>query len=292
MKKLVKKNLMLLAGVLIMTNACNQVSKSDLAAGGKVGKGTVVVKLTDAPFPVSLVEKAMVTIDKIEIRATDSVVTTAGDTIKAGQFLVLSTDAQEFNLLDLRNGITADLVQMEIPAGSYDMIRMHVISSSVILTDGTQFDMKIPSGMQSGLKIKLDPDLVVENGVVNDVLVDFDVSKSFIVMGNMKSKMGIKGFMFKPVLRAMCEVHSGSIWGQVSGSDTIAIPEAHVQILRADTVFSSALAGKDGKYALIGIPAGTYQMVCEKDGYVSETVDAVVVTPREKTIQDFKLTKN
>jgi len=104
--------------------------------------------------------------------------------------------------------------------------------------------------------------------------------------------MGIKGFMFKPVLRAMCESHSGSIWGQVSGSDTIALPDANVQILRADTVFSSALTNEDGKYALIGIPAGSYQMVCAKDGYASDTVDAVVVSPGVKTMQDFKLTKN
>lgn len=286
MKSLVKKSMMLLAAILVLTTACDQLPKSES------GKGTVIIKLTDAPFPVSLVDKAMITIDKIEIRSSDSLSTSGEETDYESQFTVLSTEVQEFNLLDLRNGITADLLQVEIGPGSYDMIRMHVTASKVILADGTEFDLKIPSGMQSGLKIKLDPELVVESGVVNEILVDFDVSKSFVVMGNINSKHGIKGFMFKPVIRAVCEVNSGSIRGTVLEGDTVPVQEAHVQILRADTVFSSALTNEDGKYALIGIPAGTYQMVCEKDSFNSVTVDQVIVTAGEKTTQDFTLSKN
>lgn len=290
MKNLVKKSMMLLAGVLILTSACNQLPISEETGIG-TGKGTVVLKLTDAPFPVSLVDKAMVTIDRIEIRSTDTLTTTGEEAEKEAQYTVLSEKVQEFNLLGLRNGITADLLEIEIGAGSYDLIRMHVIAAKVILKDGTEFPMKIPGGSKSGLKIKLVPELVVESGVVNEVLLDFNVSKSFMVQGNMKSKHGIKGFMFKPVIRAMVEKHSGMILGNVFENDTTLIEEAHVQILQADTVFSSALTDKKGNYVLIGIPAGNYRMICEKDGYTSVTVDQVIVKAKEKTVQDFKLTK-
>jgi hypothetical protein len=208
-----------------------------------------------------------------------------------GQFITLSTATQQFNLLDLQNGLTADMVQMEIGAGSYDMIRMHVVSSKIILADGTQFAMKIPSGMQSGLKIRLDPPLVVEDGTVNEILVDFNLSKSFIVQGNMKAKHGITGFLFKPVIRAQCQVHGGSIWGTASGSDNTLLSEAEVKVLQADTVFSSALTGINGKYGLVGIPAGNYKMVCEKDGYASSDTVEVVVKAQEKTIRNFTLVK-
>jgi len=288
MKRLVQKSMFLFAGILLLTTACNQLSKSDVATGN----GTVVMKLTDAPFPVSMVDKAMVTIDKIEIRSAGTTTSAGAETDNESQYTVVSEKVQEFNLLDLQNGITADLLEMEIGPGSYDLIRMHVTASKVILKDGTAFDMKIPSGMQSGLKIKLNPKLVVESGVVNEVLIDFDVSKSFMVMGNSKTKNGIKGFMFKPVLRAMCEIHSGSIWGKVSENETTPISEAHVQILRADTVFSSALTNEKGNYMLIGIPAGTYQVICEKDGYTSVTADQVIVKVQEKATQDFTLIKN
>lgn len=289
MRRLVKQSLMLFAGILMLTTACQKLPMDGTTQNQ--GKGTVVLKLTDAPFPVSMVSQAMVTIDKIEIRATDTVYTAEGDTIAPGQFIVLSTDTQEFNLLDLQNGLTADLVQMEIGTGTYDMIRMHVASSKIVLADGTEFAMKIPSGMQSGLKIILNPSLVVEDGTVSEILVDFNLDKSFTVMGNPKAKNGIKGFIFKPVIRAQCQLHAGSIWGTVSENDTTVVPEALVKILQADTVFSSALTGTTGKYGLVGVPAGTYKMVCEKEGYVSDTVEAVVVIPQEKTIQDFTLVK-
>ena len=292
MKKLVRLSLMLFAGILLITTACEKLPLNDQAAQSQAkGTGTVVMKITDAPFPVSMVAKAMVTIDNIQIRPVDTVYTSEGDTIAPGQFITLSTDTQTFNLLDLQNGLTADMVQMEIGAGTYDMIRMHVVSSKIVLTDGTEFAMKIPSGMQSGLKIKLYPSLVVEDGTVNEILVDFNLHKSFIVQGNIKSKHGIKGFLFKPVIRAQCQQQAGSVWGTVSENYTTVIPEAHVKILAADTVFSSALTDTVGKYALVGIPAGDYKMICEKDGYVSsDTVDVTVVA-QEKTVQDFTIAK-
>ena len=288
MKSLIWKSMILGLGVLMLTAGCTQLQKSDQIA---VGKGNIVVKLTDAPFPVSLVDKAMVTIDKIEIHSADSLKTDTKDTAKASDFIVLSDKVQEFNLLDLRNGITADMLDISIGVGRYDMIRMHVVASKVILKDGTEFQMKIPGGTKSGLKIQLIPQLVVESGIVNEVLIDFNVSKSFIAQGNIKSKKGIKGFMFKPVIRAIVERQSGRIEGKVFENDTTLIEEAHVQILRADTVFSSALTDNKGRYALIGLPVGTFQVLCEKDGYTPVQVDQVVVKAKEKTILDFKMTK-
>lgn len=291
--KLVKKSLMLFAGILILTTACNQLPKTEEI--GAIGTGNVVLKLTDAPFPVSLVDKAMVTIDTIKIRTALAMSSNGKGsdkkTEKDGVYTVLSNKVQEFNLLDLRNGITSDLLDITIGAGSYDLITMHVTAAKVILKDGTEYQMKIPGGSKSGLKIKLVPELVVESGVVNEVLLDFDVSKSFIAQGNMKAKHGIKGFIFNPVIRAMVEKHSGSVFGKVFENDTILIENAHVQILRADTIFSSALTDNKGKYVMIGIPAGNYKMVCEKDGYTSVQADQVIVKAKGKTAQNFKLTK-
>jgi hypothetical protein len=290
MKNLIKTSMMLLAGVLMLTTSCNQVSDSQTGAN-IAGKGTVLVKLTDAPFPVSLVDKVMVTIDKIEIRSVAAESITEDTAKEAKLFTVLSDKVQEFNLLSLQNGITADLLQFEIGVGSYDMIRMHVVSSKITLKDGSVFDMKIPGGSKSGLKIKLTPELVVTSGVVHEVLMDFNVSKSFVAQGNIKSKKGVKGFIFKPVIRAMVEKHSGRIEGKVFENATTPIMEAHVQILRADTVFSSALTDKDGHYALIGIPAGDYKMICDQELYTSVTVDHVIVVAQEKTVQDILMIK-
>jgi len=275
---------MLLAGILIFVTACNENDDS-----AKAGKGTVVIKLTDAPFPVSLVDQALVTIDKIEIRSTVEVENAEGEIENETLYTVLFEGEKVVDLLDLQNGITTDLISMDIDAGSYDLIRMHVTSSEVILKDGTSFDLKIPSGSASGLKIKITPELVVESGVESEVLLDFDVSKSFMVQGNMNTPAGIKGFMFKPVIRAMCQKYSGVIEGKVFENVTTPVAEAHVQIIVADTVYSSALTDATGSYSLIGLPAGSYKMVCEKEAYTPVLVDLVTVKARETTVQDFLL---
>ena len=286
MKNLVKNGLMFLAGVLVLTTSCTQ-NDSDGMGGGK---GTLSLKLTDAPFPVSLVDHTMVTFDKIEIHSTAVSTSTATTTEDDAQFIVLyEGEGKEFDLLGLQNGLTTDLLNMDIPAGSYDFIRMHIAESSVVLKDGTSFDMKIPSGKSSGLKIKITPELVIESGVESEVLLDFDVSKSFITQGNMKSPHGIKGFLFKPVLRATWAQYSGIITGKVSVNPATPIAEAHVQILRADTVYSSALTDVTGVYAMVGLPSGSYKMICEKDGYPVVNIDQVVVKARETTIVDITM---
>ncbi|MDO9612917.1 MAG: carboxypeptidase regulatory-like domain-containing protein, partial [Bacteroidota bacterium] len=166
-----------------------------------------------------------------------------------------------------------------------------VTSSEIILKDGTSFDLTIPGGNSSGIKIKISPELDIESGVESEVLLDFDVSKSFVVQGNMNTPAGIKGFLFKPVIRAMYQKISGIIEGTVFENETTPVAEAHVQIIVADTVFSSAITDATGSYALIGLPAGNYKMVCEKESYTSVLVDLVTVKVKETTFQDFLLIK-
>ncbi len=285
MKNLIKNGLMFLAGILILATSCTQTDDS-----GNGGKGKVVLSMTDAPFPVSFVDKTLVTIDKIEIRSTVAATATTEDSDNSALYTVLyQGEGKKYDLLDLQNGITTELLSMNIEAGSYDLIRMHVTEASVLLKDGTNFNLKIPSGTSSGLKIKITPNLVIESGVESEVILDFDVSKSFVVQGNVMAKNGIKGFLFKPVLRAVCQKYSGIVAGKVFENATTAIAEAHVQIIAADTILSSALTDSNGAYTMIGLPSGTYTVVCEKDGYSAVTVDPVVVKAREKTTLDVQM---
>jgi len=287
MKKVFKSAMMYLAAMALFLTSCDQMNDTENSGNGKV-----VLSLTDAPFPVSLVDQAVVSIDKIEIRTKAVKATTEEEADKESQYVVLYEGAEkEFDLLDLQNGVTAELLSLDILPGSYDFIRMHITKAAVILQDGTKFDLKIPGGSTSGLKIKITPDLVIESGVESEVVLDFDVSKSFVAQGNIKSKNGIKGFIFKPVLRAVCQKYSGIIAGKVSENATTPVIEAHVQVISADTVLSSALTDKTGNYKMIGLPSGTYKIICEKDGYTKVTIDPVVVKARETTLQNITLTK-
>lgn len=281
--KLIQLTMILLASVLFGLTACQEESESMEA-----GKGKLLVKLTDAPFPVDLVDQALVTIDKIEIRpAADNLL--EDEETESSSFIVLSEETMQFNLLDLRNGITAEMLAMHIDTGSYDMIRLHVVESEIILKDGTSFPITVPSGSSSGLKIKITPALSVESDETSVVLLDFDVSKSFVVQGNVKAHNGIKGFTFKPVIRAVWQKVSASIEGTVVNAEGTPLKEAYVQVIKADTVFTSALTNEAGEYAMIGIPAGTYNLVCEKEGFITEAFDSLEVEKGLKSVVNFEM---
>lgn len=244
---------------------------------------TLRVILTDAPFPTDLVAEANVHISKIELRSAGS---------DDNSFLVLSEEAFSFNLLDLTNGVTATLVDMQVPLGSYDEIRMLVTDADVLLKDGETFDLKIPSGSTSGIKVKLNNALEVAENNEYDILVDFDVSKSFKVQGNPNTPAGIKGFIFTPVIKAVIQSQTGTISGHVMDeSSTSGIPGVQLSVYAADTLNTTAFTNVNGDYKILGLVPGTYNVTAEHTDYVTKSENGVAVVITIDTEVNFELTQ-
>jgi hypothetical protein len=246
--------------------------------------GNLVIKLTDAPFPTDLVAEANVTINKIDIRKTNE--------DDEYPFITLSEEEQSFNLLDLTNGVTAILSDTAIDSGSYNLIRLYVSDASIKLTDETVYDLKIPSGAQTGIKVFIDPEVTIEEDSAPEVILDFDVSRSFIVQGNPNTPAGIKGFIFKPTIKASTVSTTGTLEGKVTDTADAAIIGAQVSIIAADTVYTSSFTGDDGGYAILGIDPGTYEVQFAKEGYKDSIVDNVAIAAANATLLDVKLESN
>jgi len=107
---------------------------------------------------------------------------------------------------------------------------VYVAEASIVLTDGQEFDLTIPSGAQTGIKIFINPPIEVEGGLTSEVLLDFDLSKSFEVQGDPNTPVGINGFHFTPVIRAANNTTSGRIIGSVLNTASIALENAQVWI--------------------------------------------------------------
>lgn len=283
MKKIGFVLMIIVLGTALMLSC----SKDDTMNNYTEGKGKVNIYLTDAPFPVNLVSKTVVSIDKVEIRKQES------DTTGA-EFITLTDEPMEVDLLTLSNGVTELLASVELEAGSYDLIRMHVGESTVYLNDDTQFDLKVPSGSSSGLKIKIKPAIEISSGQTADVLLDFDVSKSFVAKGNWK-KGNLLGFNFKPVIRCVLLDMAGRIEGTVLDTASNALEHASVKVWMEteemnDSLITSAFTNPAGNYQIIGILAGNYYMTTELDSFTTDTVFNVNVTTGESTEVDFMLT--
>ncbi|MGQ8337186.1 DUF4382 domain-containing protein [Sunxiuqinia sp. A32] len=250
------------------------------------GTGQLNVLLTDAPFPIELVSKTIVTIDRIDIKKQES------DTTEAS-FIVLSEEEMEIDLLQLSNGITELLASSELEAGAYDMIRLHIVEASVVLTDDTDFNLTVPSGASSGLKIKLQPSIKITDGQTADALLDFDVSKSFVVKGSVING-SVSGFNFKPVVRAVNLGIAGRIEGNVTDIAETPLENALVKVwlpveAEEDSLVTSSFSDVDGNYKAVGLLEGSYYLTIDLEGYTSLTIIGVNVVAGGSTLVDFDL---
>lgn len=278
---------MLIVSTILILTGCNN-DENDIPAG----KSRLNILLTDSPFPIDLVSKTMVTIDKVEIRQKMESSMNAED----DSFVVLSNQEMQVDLLELTNGVTEEIASSDLEAGNYDMIRLHIVDATVELKDGSTFDLKIPSGSSSGLKIKIDPEINLSEGQTYDVLLDFDVSRSFVAKGNISGV--INGFNFKPVIRGVFLGAAGRIEGNVNNSASVDIENAMVkawlteegvEINDSSIHIISSFTDLHGDYKLIGLPAGTYNVICSSEGYQNDTLNDVSVTAGNATKIDFHL---
>jgi len=272
-------------GQLVGTVALTALAACGSGGGG--GTGTIAMAITDAPFPATegCLAAALVEVDRVEARTT------------GGGFIELPlTGAVDgvvtLDLLQLRAGLSESLALGDVPAGAYDEIRLRIVRSVLQFTDASpEVDFRVPSGSSSGLKLKIDPPLLVGDGETVDLLLDFDLTNSFHTTGVGgdptcdELKTGEAGVIFHPVIR----VHNAAEVGLVSGTvlDGEANPVGDVAVtayvagtvLDADSVAvastfstpSDSTEPPPGSYALI-LPAGTYDIYVQAQGAASPTL--------------------
>ena len=280
--KYMKKLLLVILASGLVFSGCNkfETTTSTGTTAAKSGHGRLSVKITDGPFDISTVESATVTISKIEMRQEG-----ASD---GEPFLVLTMNPVTVNIFELRNGITEELVNLEVPEGDYDLVRIYVNEGSLKLKDINEpFNLKIPSGEQTGIKVFIDPVIHVEGGISAELLLDFDLAKSFVMRGHNARN----GFIFKPTIKAVNNSTQGRVEGVLTdnSSQKLGLGNVTVSLINAGKDTLTALSDTTGHYLIIGVPAGTYSMVASKENYVTFSVDAIVVVAGNKITQNFIL---
>ena len=221
-------------------------------------QSTLTIKLTDAPFPLDVLESAVINISKIDMNHN-------------GKFVNLITANMSYDLLNLRGGLSETLTQVPILPGTISQLRIFVEDATVTLKDGRSFNLKVPSGSSSGLKLMLNPSITVVTGTLSyELTLDFDISKSFKPLGNPKSANGITGFNFTPTIRVANNTTHGRITGTLftnnctlDTSDDLPLDFFSVEALKDGTSIAVGGTDAEGKFALIGLEAGSYQVKVE-----------------------------
>ena len=250
------------------------------------GPAHFIVALTDGPG--EMFESAMVEIG--EVWATQA----------GGPPIMLSDDGGTHDLLQLQNGVMAELATADIDAPTRLLqLRLHVLSATVTLKADYMFadesqtaDLFVPSGAQSGIKINLRDVNGNEDGAGVDlvsgetilVVVDMDVEQNFVFRGGTDDPMALPDVLFTPLLRATLEDVAGSISGTVTYASPPAQPDdsteyasidaelttSTVPVEEMETLTASTRAKEDGTYTVLFLSPGTY------DVSATATIDGTV----------------
>jgi hypothetical protein len=163
--------LLLLAGIAIVGifMACHKNTEDQT---------NLTIRLTDNPFNASEVN-----VDILQVRVNIREDSTG--------WINVNTSTGIYNLLKLQNGIDTVLANGMVPTGPLKELRFILGDRNSIKIGNNTYPLTIPSGSESGLKIKVNKKL---NAGLDSLVVDFDAALSIIQTGNGEYKL-------KPVLK-------------------------------------------------------------------------------------------
>ncbi|MEL7833227.1 DUF4382 domain-containing protein [Fodinibius sp. Rm-B-1B1-1] len=247
----------LLLAVSVVFMGCNSGTNAD------GDTGTMEVLMHDAPADY---DEVNVFIESVEVNNSDN---------EEG-WVEVNSPQQSYDLLELTNGATEVLGSAELPAGTYEQIRLILSSDGhSVVIDGQEHDMFVPSGEQTGVKLNVNAE--IEPDITYTLLLDFDAARSVVVRGNQQSG---EDYLLKPVIKATNQAVTGNIAGVVEPIE--ANPFVYA-IAGEDTLSSTKADTSNGEFKLIGLEEGTYTVSVDptNESFATENVEDVEVTVGE-----------
>lgn len=172
-------------------------------------------------------------------------------------------NAGVYDILELTNGLDTLLCQAQLPAGVVSQIRLVLGANNSLVYDGVTYDLKVPSGMQSGIKLNLHKELLAN--VSYTVWLDFDACKSVVLTGRGE-------YILKPVIRVFSDSTNGKLNGVVLPTSVDAI----VNVIENSDTIATAIPNDDG-----------YFMVCGLDGTYDVYIDAIDTAYNDTTLTNI-----
>lgn len=273
-----KKQFLLMAGsaliILFMLNACSD----------EEARGRVKIYLTDAPVDGANVESLFLSVTRIELKSESG-----WKTVKE-----FSTPLS-IDILDYQNGDSFFVTEETLEAGTYTEARLILNATQagsspkanpdcfLRFTDGTEQELFIPSGEQTGYKVKgtftLPPDGTVA------VTLDFDARKSIVSAGS-SGKL-----LLKPTVRLVANQEAALLEGNFAEHNayskilvyayekgTFETSEAATPAegeARFKNAISSTVVSDNGDFTLAFMSAGEYDLILAAHNTNGEFVDVI-----------------
>ncbi len=177
------------------------------ACGSETNNGSGILDLSITDAPVDGATQVVVEFTGVEIQSS------------TGRHSIDYLTPKTIDLLALQGGQREPLLEAyELPEGNVSWIRLKVnaeadgVVDSFIVINGENYELNIPSGANSGLK--LNTPFTVGDGDNLDFTIDFDLRKS-VHQPNGQRHQGVPVYFLRPTLRLVDTHESGVIAGQV-----------------------------------------------------------------------------
>ena len=179
--------------VLVLITCSNEQILND-----NNGTTQLQVRIHDEPFKSSgkTVTELNITVIKVDI-------------VKAGTGEIVNcpiTEEKEMNILEISKSNPVVLSDVSVPSGDYEQLRLVIKNNATIVVDDVSYDIKIPSGEQSG--VKLDGNFSIR-GKFFRLDLDFIPEESVIYNKG-------QGYILKPVIK-IADIEDREILGYFNG---------------------------------------------------------------------------
>jgi hypothetical protein len=279
---------------------CGNSGGGSGTGGSGAGMGTLSLSLTDSSGDYQAV---YVTIYEVQVHM-------GGDEDDNGNWQVVAAPRKTYNLCELVNGVREELGLADLPAGHYTQMRLiiwdeaddglnifsqhHPYANYVIDSNDDYYQLKVPSGYQTGLKIV--NGFEINTDQTTELLLDFDASKSVVQAGNSGN------WLLKPTIKVLNETQDNWIISGIveDGSDN-PIENALVSIQIYDptkdtkdevTIRTSTRTDSSGEYKIFVEP-GDYNIVAYKSGTTADEIFGPdcfkILEDEDDLIRDFTL---
>lgn len=282
MKRTIHFTTILLAAASLLFSACSDED----------AKGKVQLYITDAPIDAENVTGVFLTIKGVELKGSDG-----------WQTVATYEEPIKINILDYQNGSAYFLTEEVLSAGTYTEARLQLDAPAeqggsrsnpgcyLTYTDGSTEPLFIPSGAQSGYKVKGEFNLA-EGGTVA-VTLDFDVRKSVVEAGA-SGKM-----LLKPVVRLIANQDAALIKGTYTdltegqrvvvyayekGTFTTAEMDADEDGVRFVNAITSTQVSETGTFTLAFMASGEYDLIFVSVSDTGESTALLGSFPAEVTL--------
>lgn len=141
-------------------------------------KSELRIHLTDAPGDF---EKVLVDVQEVWVKTNKE---------NTG-WLLMNTQKGIYDLLQLQNGVDTMLATGTLPQSTVKELRLVLGENNSVQVDSVNYPLTIPSGAESGLKIKFEKPIQTD---IENLTIDFDAKESI-------KKEGSKEYKLIPVLR-------------------------------------------------------------------------------------------